>query len=203
MSPHRVATALVLLASISLTGCVRRDGRNSDCQWREEPDAKALAPNQRGYASHLRKDVEFAEELAVEYMDAHHRPRSGKFKSQQAASQALNTCFALWFFGTMLVGKLRRRYPPEDGWTVALIMIILSSLALGIGGMMLGEQASTLVENIRAGTGHLSYRVDVYRGCGTKSVSLFCTSFCSGALPSFGFARDSSALIVASSVIVD
>jgi hypothetical protein len=199
MFPHGISTAIVLLASISLTGCVRRGGRNSDCKWPEEPDAKTLAPNQRGYASHLREDVEFAEELAVEYMDAHHGPRSGEFKSQQAASQALNTCLdalikqiakshnvppreVAKFFGRrslaidvavslpfvllydslaiMLVGKLHRRYPPEDGWSVSLIMIILSSLAFGVGGMMLGEQSSTLLESIRVGTGHLSYRVD-------------------------------------------
>ncbi len=195
----RISTMIVLLASISMTGCVRRSGRNSDCKWPEDPDAKTLAPNQRGYARHLRDDVEFAEELAVEYMDAHHGPRSGEFRSQKAASQALNTCLGalieqiakshnvpprevVKFFGRrslaidvaatlpfvllycvlagMLIGKLRRRYPPEDGWTVALVMIILSSLAFGVGGMMLGEQWSTLVENIRIGTGHLSYRVD-------------------------------------------
>jgi hypothetical protein len=199
MSPHRSSTAIVLLAAISLSGCVRRSGRNSDCKWPEEPDARTLSPNQRGYARQLTDDVEFAEELAVEYMDAHHGPRSGEFKSQQAASQALNTCLGTLieqiakshnvpprevakFFGrrslaidlamilpflllyvflaVMLAGKLRRRYPPADGWSVALIMVILSSLALGVVGTMLGEQWSTFLENIRIGTGHLSYRVD-------------------------------------------
>jgi hypothetical protein len=194
-----MAITVVLLASIFLTGCVRRGGRNSDCKWPGEANAKTLRPNQRGYASHLRDDVEFAEELAVEYMDAHHGPRSGNFKSQRAASQALNRCLAKLieqigkshnvpprelakFFGRrsltidvavslpfvllygvlagMLIGKLRRRYPPEDGWTVAFAMIIVSSLAFGVGGMMLGEQWSILVESIRIGNGHLSYRAD-------------------------------------------
>ncbi len=199
MFPHNISTAMALLISISLTGCVRRDGRNSDCKWPEESPAKTLNSNQRDYAQHLSEDAEFAEELAVRYMDAHHRPRSGAFESQQAAGQALNRCLgalfeeigkshgippreAFKFFGRrslaidvavslplillygflagMLVGRLRRRYPPEDGWTVALVMVILSSLVFGVGGVMLGEQWSILAENIRVGTGHLSYRVD-------------------------------------------
>lgn len=49
-------------------------------------------PDQRGYATHLRTDADFAQELAVEYMDAHYGPRSGKFKSREVASQALNAC---------------------------------------------------------------------------------------------------------------
>jgi hypothetical protein len=36
---------------------------------------------------------------------------------------------------------------------------MFSSLACAVGGMMLGEQWSILVENIRVGNGHLSYRV--------------------------------------------
>jgi hypothetical protein len=185
--------AIVLLVAISLTGCVRRQGRNPDCKWPEEPDAMTLSANLR----HLHNDVGFAEELAVEYMDAHHGPRSAGFKSLEAASQARNTCLAdligqigkshnvpprevarfvgqrslaidvavsltfvlaYAFFAVFLAGKLRRRYPPEDGWSSALVMIILSSLVFGAGGMMLGEQWSTLVENIRIGSGHLSYR---------------------------------------------
>jgi hypothetical protein len=194
----RFLSALTFLIFVSFTGCVRRDGRNSDCKWPEEPDAKALNPNQRGDARRLSEDVEFAEDLAIRYMDAHHGPRSGEFKSQQAATQAMKACLSTLlqqiatshnvplkevakFFGRrslaidvavnlpfvllyiflagLLVGRLRRRYPPEDGWTVALAMIILSSLAVGVGGVLLGEQWSTLAENIRVGTGHLSYRV--------------------------------------------
>jgi hypothetical protein len=38
---------------------------------------------------HLRGDIEFAEELAIEHMDAHRGPRS-----QKSASEDLNTCLA-------------------------------------------------------------------------------------------------------------
>jgi hypothetical protein len=119
--------------------------------------------------------VEFAEELAVEYMDAHYGPRSGNFQSQHVADQALNICLgtlieqvanshdvppgeAANFVGRrslaidlavstpfvllyglltrMLIDKLRRRYPPENGWMVAPAIIIFASLVLGVGGTM-------------------------------------------------------------------
>ena len=48
----------------------------------------------------------------------------------------------------------------KDGWTVALALILLSSLVFGVVGVLIGEQWSTLAENIRIGTGHLSYRLD-------------------------------------------
>jgi hypothetical protein len=143
--------------------------------------------------------MEFAQELAIEFMDARHGPRSGAFKSHQTAGNALNACLATLvdqigrshnvpreevarFFGrrsltvdvgvylsfillycflaAMLARRLRRRYPPEDGWAAALVMVTLCSLASGVGGMLLGEQWSILAESIRVGAGHLSYRLD-------------------------------------------
>jgi hypothetical protein len=139
---------------------------------------------------HLRGDIEFAEELAVEYMDAHRGPRS---------SEDLNTCLATLlrqiakthgvsrtemiqnfgrrsvliaigellpfvllylFLSVLLVDKVRRRYPPEDGLAVLLVMILLSSLAAGIGGGLFGKQLADLLEMIRVGNGHMSYRAD-------------------------------------------
>lgn len=61
---------------------------------------------------------------------------------------------------TVGAGSLRRRYPPEDSMTAALAMVLLCSLVFGVGGLLLGEQWSIAAENIRIGTGHLSYRVD-------------------------------------------
>ena len=97
MPPHNLSAAIALLISVGLTGCVRRDGRNSDCKWPAELDAKPLHANQPDYAQHLSEDAEFAEELAIRYMDAHHGPRSGKFESQQAAGQAKNRCLGALF----------------------------------------------------------------------------------------------------------
>ena len=231
MRPPTIGAVIAVLVSISLSGCVRRGGRNPDCRWPGESDANGLAPNQRGYADHLRDDVEFAEELAVEYMDARHGPRSGAFESHQAASRARNACLdaligqiarshkvspgevrqflgrrslaidvavtlpfvVLYvFFVRMLAGLLRRRYPPEDGWTAALVMIVLASLAVGAAGMMAGQQCSMLVENIRIGNGHLSYVWTIYPGCGISSVFLLSTLYCSGLLQASGFVATSA-----------
>ena len=52
------------------SGCVRRDGRNSDCRWPGE------ASNHSVNARHLSADAEFAEDLAIRYADTHFGPRS-------------------------------------------------------------------------------------------------------------------------------
>ena len=84
--------ALGLVISITSTGCVRREGRNSECIWPEEPSARTLDPSRGGDARHLREDVEFAEELAVEYMDAQRRSQSGQLKAGRSPSEVMNTC---------------------------------------------------------------------------------------------------------------
>lgn len=94
----KIATAFPFLAvlglviSITSIGCVRRVGRNSECIWPEEPSARTLDPSRRDDARHLREDVEFAEELAVRYMDAGRRSQSGKLKPGLPPSQVMNTC---------------------------------------------------------------------------------------------------------------
>lgn len=55
---------------VGLSGCVRRDGRNSDCRWPGEPSKQLVS------ARHLSADAEFAEDLAIRYADAHFGPRS-------------------------------------------------------------------------------------------------------------------------------
>ena len=69
--------------------------------------------------------------------------------------------FLLYALAAMLLaGWLLRRYPPEESMTAALVMSLLCSLAFGVGGLLLGEEWSTMAESIRVGAGHLSYRVD-------------------------------------------
>jgi len=195
----RSRSSVLLVGLLALAGCVRRDGRNADCKWPGETDPKTLSIVDSAAARHLRSDVEFAEELAIEYMDRHHGPRSGHFQSMQAAGQAMNACrtdligqiakshdvpgktvasfagrrdlaadaaitlpFLLLygFLASVMTGWLLRRYPPADGWSAPLLMMAVCSFAFGIGGVLLGEQWSTVAENIRIGTGHLSYRLD-------------------------------------------
>lgn len=194
MAIHKIATAALLLVILAVTGCVRREGRNPDCKWPEEPNAKRLQRDQPRDMRHLRGDIEFAEELAVEYMDAHRAS-----KTLKSASEDLNTCLATLlqqiakshgvsrtemiqnfgrrsvpvgigellpfvliylFLAVVLVDKVIRRYPPQAGLAVALVMILLTSLAAGIGGGLLGKQLADFFEMIRVGNGHMSYRAD-------------------------------------------
>ena len=179
---------LLLLLILLLSGCVRRAGRNSDCQWPRTPEPKAPGVNQ----GDLRADLEFAEELAIRYMDTHYGP-----SNPEAAAQAKNRCLGVLLgeigkkhgitaqeafrsFGQrsaavdlamnlpfilvyalaadFAIRRLLGRYPPSESWMTSIIMITLASLAFGIGGLMLGQQWSSLAESIRVGSGHLSNR---------------------------------------------
>ncbi len=62
MSPR---LAIVMLFVLAAGGCVRRDGRNSDCRWPGETPSHPVS------ARHLSADAEFAEDLAIRYADAH------------------------------------------------------------------------------------------------------------------------------------
>jgi hypothetical protein len=184
--------AAVLLAAVSLTACVRRGGRNADCRWIEQS-------SQSRSAAHLRADTEFAEELAIEHMDAYFGPRPTKTQPAQNANEVLNTCLSSLviqiakshntspyevakYFGrrslavdaamyipflvlyillaAMFAGFLLRRYPPEHGWTVILLIGVLASLVAAIAGAMTGETWAATMESVRVGNGHLSYRMD-------------------------------------------
>jgi hypothetical protein len=57
-----LTAALLLLAWTP--GCVRRDGRNSDCRWPAETGERRVD------AGHLSADAELAEDLAIRYADA-------------------------------------------------------------------------------------------------------------------------------------
>ena len=50
---------------LGVGGCVRRDGRNSDCRWPEQSSNYPVG------ARNLSADAEFAEDLAIRYADSH------------------------------------------------------------------------------------------------------------------------------------
>lgn len=68
--PSATRLLIVMVFILLTSGCVRRDGRNSDCRWPGE------ASNHSVSARHLSADAEFAEDLAIRYADTHFGPRS-------------------------------------------------------------------------------------------------------------------------------
>ena len=86
---------LLLLATIGLSlcasGCVRREGRNSDCKWPPEAGAGPLA------ARHLSEDAEFAEDLAIRYADVHHGLRTPYYVSGEDYVANRDRCKATLF----------------------------------------------------------------------------------------------------------
>jgi hypothetical protein len=180
-----------LLAALCTSGCLRRDGRNSDCRWPAETVPHSAT------AWHLGEDAEFAEDLAIRYADAHHGLRTPYYRSGEAYASARDNCMAALFaqvatehsvpveqiFGglghsrkyldlaealpfalfycLMSVAVARRivkRYPFADGWIPGLLVMSLISAGFAIGGFMLGEVWSWLIEGYRMGNPHMSYR---------------------------------------------
>jgi len=85
----RLLAAFVLLACGS--GCIRRDGRNSDCRWPGE--AGSHPPTSR----HLSADAELAEDLAIRYADTHYGLRTPYYVSGEVYGAARERCMAELF----------------------------------------------------------------------------------------------------------
>jgi hypothetical protein len=91
MAPLRRLLCPILLLLLCATGCLRRDGRNSDCIW--PPETTHHAADSR----HLSADAEFAEDLAIRYADTHHGLRTPYFVSGDDYVAARNQCLATLF----------------------------------------------------------------------------------------------------------
>jgi hypothetical protein len=61
----RPLLVIAIVFILGASGCVRRDGRNSDCRWPGETPKHSVS------ARHLSADAEFAEDLAIRYADTH------------------------------------------------------------------------------------------------------------------------------------
>jgi len=83
--------AVTLSFILGAAGCVRRDGRNSDCRW---PPENA---HHDASARHLSGDAEFAEDLAIRYADTHHGLRTPYYVSGEAYSAARDRCMRALF----------------------------------------------------------------------------------------------------------
>lgn len=66
---HRASPILALAGVVLLAGCVRREGRNTVCQWPDEAPAPLDLRNP-AHRRHLGDDARFAEELAIRAADA-------------------------------------------------------------------------------------------------------------------------------------
>ena len=78
-------------SSVCASGCVRREGRNSDCKWPPETVACPLP------ARHLSEDAEFAEDLAIRYADVHHGLRTPYYVSGEDYVSHRDRCKAALF----------------------------------------------------------------------------------------------------------
>ncbi|SRR5579871_230691 len=84
--PRRTLPILALPLVLAATGCMRRDGRNSDCRWPGETPVHAADD------AHLSADAEFAEDLAIRYADRHDGLRTPNFVSGEAYEKARDAC---------------------------------------------------------------------------------------------------------------
>jgi hypothetical protein len=64
------------------------------------------------------------------------------------------------FVAGALARRIWQRFPPDDGWIAGAIATLLMSTVVSAAGLFLGEIWSGIIENIRVGNGHLSYRLD-------------------------------------------
>jgi hypothetical protein len=115
---------------------------------------------------HLRGDIEFAEELAVEYMDARRRPRPGTSGQPRSASEDLNTCLATLLqqiakshgvSQTEIVENFgRRSIPIAIGELLPFVLLYLFLSILLVDKVR--RQLAGFLKMIRIGNGHMSYR---------------------------------------------
>jgi hypothetical protein len=80
---------IVMVVVLGAGGCVRRDGRNSDCRWPGEGSDHPVS------ARHLSADAEFAEELAIRYADVHFGRRTPNASENYPAER--DQCMARLF----------------------------------------------------------------------------------------------------------
>jgi hypothetical protein len=80
-----------LLVSLTVVGCMRRDGRNAACKWPGEIGGHSSD------ARHLSADAEFAEDLAIRYADTHYGLRTPGYVSGEVYGAARDRCMTSLF----------------------------------------------------------------------------------------------------------
>ena len=119
----------------------------------------------RGFPEYGRRTDECMEAL-FQGVASHHGVdvalvRQYRMSRDTAVDSAVILGFAFLYAlaGYRLAGVIRRRFP-SDEWPAFVIATITMSVLASIVGVILGDYWSVLIENLRMGSGHLSYRID-------------------------------------------
>lgn len=180
----RIASLLVGLAC--LTVCAQHRPPNSKCQWPNETHGKALNLEQNSNRQHLSDDAEFAEDLAIRYADGTSQGADARdtcmmdlFRviakthkvSPDEVRRALGhrrisfdlaviLSFAVLYGcgASLCVRLLYRTYRAREDLTTVVIMTTIGALLTSTAGVMFGEVWSGILEALRIGNGHMSYR---------------------------------------------
>ena len=162
---------------------------SSDCTWVED-NSRQLNLENRTDRNHLRDDAVTAEDVAIRWADQHFHllpewsPRQNECMEALFAGVAkhhgvdpavvreysvkrdivLDAAVVLSFGALYAVvafifaDRIRRRFPAgEPGyWVMALPM----SIGISLAGVMIGIFWSIVVDEVRLGSGHISYRMD-------------------------------------------
>ena len=62
------------------------------------------------------------------------------------------------FAASLMIRCIWSRYPPADGWTEGILLLMFCSLAFATGAVAIGENWIIAAETVRIGAGHLGNR---------------------------------------------
>jgi hypothetical protein len=84
----------------------------------------------------------------------------GRNRARIDFAESLPTLLTYCFVVTGIARFLWHKYPREEhGWIPAATMAVFLSFAIAAASTMLGEVWSGVVESLRVGNGHMSYRL--------------------------------------------
>jgi hypothetical protein len=72
--------------------------------------------------------------------------------------ESLSFLLAYAFAASLATRRIWSRYPPADGWTEGILLLMFCSLAFAAGAVAVGENWVIIAESLRIGAGHLGER---------------------------------------------
>ena len=162
---------------------------SENCLWTEQ-DSRPLNLNNAADRRHLREDAVTAEDMAIRWADrrwglapeyvperdkcmaslfsslaTHHRVDANIVRQYSRKRDVVMDSAVILSFGALygvaayiFAGRIRRRFTPDEPgfW----IMTITLALGISLVGVLAGGLWSITVEEVRMGSGHLSYRMN-------------------------------------------